>query len=491
VTSNSIAQWWRRPGGGREVAQVAAPMVVSSLSWTVMTFIDRMFLRWESGATMSAAFSASAVWFAMACLPLGICAYATTFVAQYHGDRQAERIGCVVWQAAWIALAAAPFTLAAMPLAPWIFGLAGHDPEVTELEVRYFRALAPGAAGMWLAQALSAFYGGRGLTRVNMWVDAAFALVNVALDYLWIFGRGGFPPLGIAGAGWATSVALWLKAATFAALVLRQRNRREFGSARGMRLDLPLLGRLLRFGGPSGVQMLLEVAGFTVFILMVGRLGPMEAEATSMTFSVSTLAFMPVWGLSMACTILVGQHLGEDRDDRAERATWNALGFSLAYMTLASLLYLTVPGLLLFGFFAGASETGSEAAAVAQLARRLLAFVAAYNLFDALMIVMVGAIKGAGDTRFVLQASLWLAAALAAAAWLGVEVFHCGIDACWALITAWVWIGGLIYLRRFRGGAWRSMRVIETLPAMSSGPLPADPIAVGGGGPLAPRAERD
>jgi MATE family multidrug resistance protein len=443
------------------VLLVALPLVVSSLSWTVMTFVDRMFLRWESGAAMSAAFGASAVWFAMACLPLGICAYANTFVAQYHGDRQPERIGCVVWQAAWIALGCAPVALLAIPLAPAMFRLAGHSPEITELEIRYFQTLAVGAPAMWLAQALCAFYGGRGLTRVNMWVDAAFAGLNVVLDYAWIFGKWGFPAMGIAGAGWATTASLWLKAATFALLVLRSGNRREFGTARGMRFDGQLLRRLIRFGGPSGLQMLLDVIGFTVFVMLIGRLGVVEAEATGMAFSVSTLAFMPVWGLSLAATILVGQHLGEDRDDLAERATWNSLGLALTYMAAISTLYVFLPDLLLYGFFAGAGEPTAQAAAVQELARELLRFVAAYNLFDALLMVMVGAIKGAGDTQFVLRTSLVMGAALAGMAWLCVETFAWGIYASWMAITAWVWTGGIVYLWRFRGGAWRSMRVIE------------------------------
>ena len=77
--------WWSRPSGGREVLRVAAPLVVSSLSWTIMSFFDRMFLNWVSGAAMDASFTSSVAWFAILALPLGICSYANTFVAQYDG----------------------------------------------------------------------------------------------------------------------------------------------------------------------------------------------------------------------------------------------------------------------------------------------------------------------------------------------------------------------------------------------------------------------
>src|SRR3954464_771484 len=107
----SDASWWSKPGGGREVLRVAAPLVVSSLSWTLMTFMDRMMLNWKSGTAMAAAFTASVAWFALLCFPLGVCAYANTFVAQYDGAHQPARVGGVIWQAVWIALGFCAFVL--------------------------------------------------------------------------------------------------------------------------------------------------------------------------------------------------------------------------------------------------------------------------------------------------------------------------------------------------------------------------------------------
>ena len=107
--------WWRRPAGGREVLVVALPLVVSSLSWTVMTFIDRMFLSSISEAAMSASFTGSVVWFALICFPMGICSYTNTFVSQYFGDEQPERIGPSMWQGVWTAAWFAPLVLGCIP----------------------------------------------------------------------------------------------------------------------------------------------------------------------------------------------------------------------------------------------------------------------------------------------------------------------------------------------------------------------------------------
>jgi len=471
------ASWWRRASGGREVVQVALPLVVSSLSWTVMTFIDRVLLFQLSGDAMAAAFSAGVVWFLVVCLPLGICTYTSTFISQYFGADQHQRIGPAMWQGVWSAVLFTPLALAAIPLAPAVFRLAQHEPAIVAMELTYFQIICLAAPAMWISQAFSSFYSGRGRTSVVMWIDTAGAAVNLVLDYFWIFGNGGFPQLGVAGAAWATVVAMWLKIFVYLVLVLQRRHRRRFSTWTGARLDVALFNRMFYFGGPSGVQMLLDVIGFTSFILIIGRLGPLASQATSMVFSVSTVAFMPVWGLSLAVTILVGQRLGEDRDDLAARVTWTSYAIALSYMALTSALFVFAPNLFLFGFVSG-EMSAADQAAVRALAVVLLRFIAAYNFFDATFMIFVSAIKGAGDTAYVLRVSLVMAAALVSVSWLGVEVLRLGVLGCWTLITIWVWTLGLIFLRRFRQGKWRSMRVIEpAAPGLASVDQAAQPAS--------------
>jgi MATE family multidrug resistance protein len=464
--------WWGRPSGGRDVLRVAAPLVVSSLSWTIMTFVDRMMINWVSGTAMAAAFNASVAWFSVLCLPLGICSYANTFVAQYDGARQPHRIGLVVWQGIWIALGFTPLAILAVLLAPPLFALARHTPETFAYEVQYFQILCAAAPPMLISQAGAAFYSGRGQTWVVMIVDAAAALLNLVLDYCWIFGYYGFPEWGLAGAAWATVLATWVKAFVYLLLPLQRKHRQQFGTLVGLRFDWSLVRRILYYGGPSGFQMLLDVTGFTVFILLIARLGEVEAEATSMAFSISSLAFMPIYGLHLAVSVLVGERLGENRDDLAARATYTTLQISWLYMLAISLLYVLTPGLFLYGFYADQAALSDKQTAVWQTAALLLQFVAAYNLLDATQMVFVGAIKGAGDTQFVLRVSLVLAGLLALFSWLSVEVWRLTIYGCWTLVVFWCWIAAVTYLARFWQGRWRQMRVIET-----SGQEPASALA--------------
>jgi MATE family multidrug resistance protein len=454
--------WWGRASGGREVLRVAAPLVISSLSWTVMTFVDRMFLNWVSTDAMTGAFNAANVWLILLCLPLGMCTYANTFVAQYDGARHAERIGVIVWQAVWLAIACTPLFLVAHPFATTIFSAAKHSAGVTTTEVQYFRIMCWGAPGMLIAQAAAAFYSGRGQTQVVMWTDTLFALLNVVLDYCWIFGVAGFPEAVVAGAAWSTVVSLWLKAATYLILFMLPRHRARYGTLAGLRFDPHLFGRLLYFGGPSGLQMVLDMTGFTVFIMLIGRMGVESAASTNIAFSISSLAFMPIWGLHLAVSVLVGERLGENRDDLAARATYTTLQVAWIYMVIISALYVLLPQVFLLAFFPQSSELTAEQLSVHQLTVVLLRFVAAYNLLDATLMIFAGAIKGAGDTLFILRVSLVLAALLTSATWLAVEVFQLGVVGCWVLITLWVWTAAIVYAWRFWQGKWRSMRVIES-----------------------------
>jgi len=453
--------WWNRPAGVREVMQVALPLVISSLSWTVMTFVDRMMLFWDSGDAMTAAFNASIMWFASLCLPLGICAFTNTFVAQYFGSRKFDGVGRSAWQGIWIALLFTPICVAFGMLAPSLFYLAGHEPAVAALEETYFRILVWGSGGILVSQSASAFFGGQGRTSVMMWVDAAFAMLNLVLDYCWIFGYAGFPAMGIAGAGYATVLSLWLKAAFYLWLMLRPAEHARFETRTNWRPDWSLIMRMLRYGGPAGLQMMIDVAGFTTFVMLVGRLGTVSAEATSMAFSISSFAFMPVFGFGQAAGILVGQHLGENREGLAARSAWNSVLIGMVYMAVISAMYVLVPDLFLWGFFSTGEVQGEHATEVRALAIVLLQFVAAYNIFDAALTIFSGALKGAGDTTFILGISLVLGLVLAGITWLAVIQLSADVIACWQIVTAWIWVGGVVYAMRFMAGKWKKMRVIE------------------------------
>jgi MATE family multidrug resistance protein len=169
---------------------------------------------------------------------------------------------------------------------------------------------------------------------------------------------------------------------------------------------------------------------------------------------------MPIWGIGITAGILVGQRLGENRSDLAERSAWTSIALGLTYMTAISLLYVFAPSLFVSGFFAAANEEAAAADASRELAITLLRFVAAYNLFDALFMILSSVIKGAGDTHFVMWTSLVASIVLGSTSFLIIRQGG-GVFACWTLVTLWVCALGFVFFLRFRGGKWKSMRVID------------------------------
>ena len=244
-----------------------------------------------------------------------------------------------------------------------------------------------------LMATLATFFAGRGQTRVVLVVNVISTAADIVLDALWIFGRGGFPRWGVAGAAWATVVAQALGATIFAVLILRPSCRRAYATLSGWRFDPALFLRLLRYGLPSGLQYSLEILAFAIFMMIVGRIGTAPLAASGITFNLNMIVFMPMLGLGVAVSAVVGRYLGADQPDVAERATWSAFWMSLVYMTACGALYLLAPHALLFPYAAGADP--AVFAEIERISVVLLRFVALYSLFDMMNVIFAAALMAA------------------------------------------------------------------------------------------------
>lgn len=454
---------WNRDGGYREVLVVAVPLILSTATWSVQHFVDRMFLTWYSPETIAAAMPAGMLNFTIISLFMGTAGYVSTFVAQYYGAGRYHRIGPAIWQGIYISLFGGLFLLCVIPLAEPAFRLIGHSPEIQQHEVIYFQILCLGGGAYIGSYALSGFFSGRSKTWPVMWVNVATTIVNLVLDYALIFGRWGFPELGIKGAAIATVVAGVFSLLVFFVLLFAGGNDNIYHTRRGWRLEKDLLGRLLRFGFPSGVQFFLEIGAFTGFVLVVGRLGTASLAATNIAFNINTLAFMPMIGCGIAISILVGQYLGSERSDIARTAVYSGFHLTFVYMASIAAAYVFLPDLFVSPFAHHADPEGF--AEIYGYSVVLLRFVAIYCLFDTMNIIFCSAIKGAGDTRYVMIMTTILSViVLIIPVYLTVEVLEAGLMVAWVFATAYVISLGVTFYLRFLGGKWKSMRVIEQGP---------------------------
>jgi MATE family multidrug resistance protein len=452
----------RYPGesGYREVLILAIPLIFGSGAIAIQQFIDRMFLAWYSPEAIAATMPAGVVYFTVMSLFTGTANYVSTFVAQYWGAHQFDRIGSIIWQGMYVSLIAGLILLLLVPLARQFFFWVGHDPEVQLLETIYFQLLCLGAAPAVLSAALSGFYTGMGKTMPVMWVNFFGTSVNMLLNYLLIFGKWGLPAWGVFGAGIATVIATFITAVIFLIMVLWPENEKQYSTKSNWHFDPVLFLRLLRYALPNGIQFTIEHIGFSAFILLVGRLGTVELAATNIAFNINMLAFMPMIGFGTAISVLVGQKLGKNCPDLSEKSVYSGLHLTLLYFLVMALLYLFAPALFIWPFSAGA-EPGSLAE-IEKMVVILLRFIALYSLFDALSITFSSGVKGAGDTQFVMLIIIGFSLfGLTLPIYLALSIFKLGLYTAWTIITIYIALMGFIFMARFLGGKWKTMRVID------------------------------
>ena len=451
---------WQGEGGGREMAILAYPLILGHLSFTVQTFVDRLFLTWYSAEAVAGAVTGLfAVW-AIIALFTGTGEYLTTFVAQYLGAGREERIGPALWQGVYFCVGAGVFVAALVPFVTHAFDLAGHAPALRRYEVEYARVLMLGAFPVVLMATLSTFFAGRGQTQAVLRVNVLATVVNVVLDYLLIFGNGGFPQMGVTGAALGTILSQVVGAAVYVAIILKPEYRKAYRTLAGWRPEPALVLRLVRFGMPTGLQYSLEVGAFAVFMVIVGRIGTLELAASGIAFNLNMIVFMPMVGLAIAVSALVGRYLGANRPEVAERAVRSALAMSFAYMAACGLLYVLGAKLLLAPYAAGADPATWPR--IAEVATVLLRFVAVYSVFDMMNLIHAAGLRGAGDTVYPMALTFVLAwIAMLVPAWVGCVVLGAGAYFAWTMASLYVLLLGLLMRRRFRAGHWKAMRVIE------------------------------
>ena len=222
--------------------------------------------------------------------------------------------------------------------------------------------------------------------------------------------------------------------------------------------------RLLRFGVPASLNSLQDLGSFALFVVLLGRLPETDLAASNIAFSINNVAFMPLMGMGMAATILTGQYQGARQSATAERAGFTALKLACVYMGAVALSFLLFPRAY-FSLFTGDAPGMVALDAVIDKGRWLLTMLALWGLLDAVNLVIGGALKGAGDTRFVLIYSVltsWLV-------WMpGELVLLLGLDA--GLLAAWLWLALYVLLLaagfwlRFRRGKWKAIDMISGRP---------------------------
>ncbi len=456
---------WRKRNRYSEVLRVCLPLVLSMSATTAMEFTDRVFLANYSIDAISAALPAGISSYLFMAFFGGVGGYAGIFIAQYSGKGKHKQIGVVLWQGIYFTLASGIiFWLLAIFATTPLFILVGHELKVQQLEEIYFSILCKGAILHVAMATLATFFTGRGITRPVMIVTFLGVLVNIPLDYALIFGRLGFSELGIEGAAIATVVAWAINVIFLAALIFTKKNNHCFGLFSQIQFNRDIFTRLMRFGIPGSLQFTLDILAFTFFILLIGRIGTTELAATNIVLSINALAFMPSMGVSQGLSVLVGQALGRKKPQEASRFVFSASHLLFIYIMLMATIFIFAPDEILKPFLASSHGTASNLE-VLTTGKMLLKIVAAYLFFDAFYMIFSGALRGAGDTRFMMLATGFASlAGLIIPVYTGVIYLNIGVKTAWLWLLFFIFTLFLISATRYWWGAWKKMLVIETEP---------------------------
>ncbi|WP_168433538.1 MATE family efflux transporter [Pontiella sulfatireligans] len=450
--------------------KVAWPLIINSGTFAVLNFCDRLFLSWYSEDAFRASLPAGILFFTLVCGFMALAGFTNTFVSQMWGAGDKQGCAKATAQGIIFSLLSIPLIMALTPIGLWSLRISGHGPEVLALEEEYFKILMWCGGGMALSSALSSFFSGRGKTFVIMACNIIANGLNVVLNYCLVFGKWGFPEMGIAGAGWATVIGSWISPLIFALLYFSKSINAEFQTFKNLRYDAWLFKRMIRFGLPSGLHWFLDVAAFTVFVLLVGRLGPIAHIASNIALSINLIAFMPMIGMGMAVSILVGQYLGRNQPGDAERVGWVALKLGIGYIIFIGITFLFFPG-----FYTNVFEGNAPASVpfdeLLKAVRILLMMLAVWGIADATGIILSGALKGAGDTHFVMYFQSVVAwGFLVLGQLVIVLVFKAGMYVSWAWTLLYIIILGVGFMLRFRSGRWKSIDLLDRRATVSVEP---------------------
>jgi len=449
-----------RGTGVREVLRMAGPVILGSLSYTLMEFADKAMIG-RLGTEEFAAAGAASLWsFTLSTFIVGLAGCVSTFAGQSLGRGEPEHCARYAWQGIYLSFLGIGIAAVLWPVAGPLFRLMQHPEAVVEYELVYFRIRLLGYVFLAWASGLAAFFQGVYRPTIPMYAAIFANGANIALNYCLIYGNLGFPRLGIAGAAWATIIAQLLHAGVLQCVFMNAEFHGKYQSRSVWQLDWTRLRELWRVGWPTGCTFLLEVLNWAVFTgFIVGYFGAVALAAQTATISFMHLSFMPAAALNQAVAPIVGRWIGQGDTARAKARTYTAVRLACTYMVGMGLVFALFGGPLINLAFSGDPE-------VIALGHRLLILAAIFQGFDAIVIVTEGALRGAGDTRWMMWVTLisayavFLPLAAVVAILLGGGAFGAWVAGTIYIIT----LSGLIF-RRFHQEKWRDINIFSATEA--------------------------
>ncbi len=437
----------------RSVIYLGIPTIAISLLQSGFNLVD-MFFVGKLGPTALAAVTISGIVIALLItLAVGISIGTLSLVARFWGAKSYRQAALVVGQSFYISLLLSIF----FGIGGW-FGcrpllcFLGGRGEVLELAVVYFRIISAGAWTIFIFVTFSSALRGAGDAWTPFKVMALGVVLNCILDPILIFGWGKIPPLGVPGSALATVFSRLVTTGLIIFLIGRDRTHLNLTGV-FRRINLPLMGKIIRIGFFSSVEMLIRSLAVIGLLRIVSPFGTAALAAYGIGVRIRMIGMMPGIGMGYAAGTMVGQSLGAGLPDRARRSAW------LAWKIYGILLLPVILLLLLFsenvvGFFNRDHQ-------VLLIGKEYLEYTAIILIFLSFVLVLGKSLQGAGDTRGPMFITLISMLVMWGLAWAGSELR--GLEGVWQGILAASILNSLLILYWFRRGGWLRQKHMANL----------------------------
>ena len=453
-----------------EVLRMSLPVSLTMLGRTVTQFVDGLMVSRLGAATLSAQCVGGITAFVPEAFTIGLLAVISTYVSQNLGAGREKRCGQYVWAGLLLVVVLGamicPWALAARPL----FSFMGHAADIQPMEVVYFRYMILAMPVTMSIRVLSSFFIGIHRPSVPLIASVFANILNVALNYVLIFGKLGFPEMGLEGAAIGTVVSWAAQLLILAVVFVSPHFHKRFDTRSAFKAHLSQCRDIIRIGWSEGTRICFDFTTWMIFVtVLIGRFGTAHLTAATAAIRFMSLSFMPTVGISLAVTALVGRHIGRGRPDLARKRTHTAILIAMAYMGMCGLAFLLFrhPMVRLFVSVTPAEAAqGLVAEEIVRIGGKILVCAAVYQIFDALGIVYLGALRGAGDTRWPMFTTLVLSGFLLLGGATAMVLLLPGLGSLGPYIaaTGYLMVWGTVMGWRFESGKWRKIDLLGAAP---------------------------
>ncbi|GAB4333673.1 MAG: MATE family efflux transporter [Candidatus Abyssubacteria bacterium] len=437
---------------GRAVMSLAAPAIAANLLENISTTVDLIMVGKLGAAEVAAVGTCGMVFWVLSALAIGLSVSSMAIVARNVGGGErgeaSQALGQTLILGIVISVVVAALTIV---FAPAIFDLFGVEPDVGALSVDYLRIISVGMVFFSVMAVGSGALRGAGDARTPMFVGLIVNAIHIALNYLLIFGKWGFPEMGTRGAAIGTAASYALAAAMYAALFLR--NRLVIGITwEDLGWDSKRAWQVVRLGFPAAAEQFVVQFGLLMYVKFIVEFGTIALSGYQVGMRVLSLSFIPNFGFSTAASALIGQNLGAQRKREARQSGWICLWWAIVSMSSIGLIFLL--------FSRWLADVFVDDAEVIELAAIFIRTVGICQAGMAVHFTLAGALRGAGDTRWPLYSTLLgMYACRIPGTWLLTRFFGMGLIATWNMLFIDYIVRVIVILTRYWRGKWTETRI--------------------------------